>query len=113
MPIKTENATTKALKIKNITSLGNGKFQLNFHDGRNLVSDKKYNVGDTILFDFTGKKILEHLEFKKGAYAIITDGNKMGRKGKIENIGKVVSIKDKETCDTIFDHILVVPEEMV
>jgi small subunit ribosomal protein S4e len=74
-------------KIQNKSHLKKGKIQLNFTDGSNLLVDKDtYKTDDVVLFDLSKKKIVKHIEFKKGSLVYLTGGNCVGDNGKIEDI---------------------------
>ena len=80
------------------------KFQLNLHDGRNILipvaGSEKYTVGDSIIMDPVGNKILDHLEFEEGALAIVVKGKNIGLVGEIE---KIMVTKTKEPTKLIFN----------
>src|SRR3989338_7845349 len=79
-------AGIKPLKIKDKTCV-NGKIQVNFYDGKNMIAENKdYKAGDTLVFDLSAKKILQHIKMKKGSMALITKGKNSGSVGKIEGI---------------------------
>ena len=92
--IPPESAGKKLRKITKITTLPKGKTQYGFHDGRTIISDQRYKIGDTLEFDLSEGKVIGRKEFKEGEEAIITEGNKAGLSGKIEKIaGKKANIK--------------------
>jgi len=83
----------KMLKGKNI--------QLNLHDGTNLISKEKVNVGDTVYLA-NDKKITKIVSLDKGVYCIITSGKYLGANAKITKLdGREVTLeiksKDKST----------------
>jgi len=93
---ETKEKNDRLCKVVNRRLLGKGEIQLNLHDGTNLVSKDKINVGDSLYLDFSGK-VKKHLKLEKGADAFIISGRYVGTIGKIEGInGKNVKIKFKE-----------------
>lgn len=115
-PAESKDTGKKLLRITGITSIGKGKFQYNFHDGRNLLLDKKkYGVNDVVEYSLKDRKITAHHQFKEGADALITNGAKMGNIGKIEKIkvletpwaNTVIVRNGDETYETIFDYVFV------
>ncbi len=59
--------------------------QLNLHEGTNIVSKEKINVGDTVYIDFN-TKIKKHTVFEKGKKCIILSGKYSGHTGSISEI---------------------------
>jgi len=115
-PIESKDTGKKLLRITGITSINKEKFQYNFHDGRNLLLDKKkYGMNDVVEYSLKDHKITAHHQFKEGADAIITNGAKMGNTGKIEKIkiletpwANTVIVKNgDDTYETIFDYVFV------
>jgi ribosomal protein S4E len=78
------------LKVSNKKLLRKGEFQINFMNSFNLKVDEKQfkniKVGDTIVYDFKNKKIVEHIPFKENIFAYIFDGT---FKGHFVKLGKV------------------------
>ncbi len=108
------SAGKKLLKITKMTTLPKGKAQYGFHDGRTIISDQKYKMGDTLEFDLSEGKVIGRKEFKEGEEAMITGGNKAGLSGKIEKIsGNIVTLKSEEgEQKTVKKYIFITGEEM-
>ncbi len=62
--------------------LPKNRIQLNLHDGSNVLSSEKINIGDSVYLDSNGK-IKKHSAFEKGKEAFIFSGKYIGQKGKI------------------------------
>lgn len=60
-----------------------GLIQFNLHDGTNILSKEKLNIGDTIYLGKEGK-IISHIPLEKGKECIVISGKYSGHKGKIE-----------------------------
>jgi len=85
-------------KVINKILLPQKKVQLNLHDGSNLISKEKVNVGDSIYLDFSGK-ISRHVPLQKGSSVFILSGKYSGQDGKLQALepGKVsVKLKTHE-----------------
>ncbi len=72
-------------KVINKKILNGNKLQINLHDGTNLSSKDKIEIGDTVYINKEGK-IVSHVKLEKGKNAFITNGKYKGLKGKIESI---------------------------
>jgi len=119
----------KLCRVENKKNVRNGHVQLNLHDGSNIlvkVADPKnpqdaYKTLNTIKVSLPDKQILEHIEMKKNALALITGGKNIGKHGKIVEIEDIkgqkrrktlVKIQDKDghTYQTIMDFIFAIGE---
>lgn len=69
-------------KVTGKRLIGKGMIQLNLHDGTNLITKEKINVGDSLYLDFNGK-IKKHVAFSKGKKAFVTSGRYIGQKVEI------------------------------
>jgi small subunit ribosomal protein S4e len=85
------------------------KFQFNFSNGENILSeDKKIKTGDTVIIE--GKKIKETFKLEKGAVIYLTGGKHVGTHGKVENIEEnhITFSKEKENHETLKKYAFVV-----
>jgi len=120
-----KESKTKLVRITDKTLIEKGYVQLNLHDGRNLripVKNPKkpkedvYKTGDSLLIELPTQKILDHLKFEKGSYALITSGQNMGEFAKIKEIittrgrepNKVICEKNGKEFEAIKDYVFVV-----
>lgn len=73
------------------------KTQLNFSDGGNLLVDKDtYKTDDVLIYDFSKKKIAEHLKFEKGMTAFMIGGKNIGHIAQIQDVqGKNIILKSE------------------
>lgn len=120
--IDEENAKFKLCKVVNKTTIKGGKFQLNMHDGRNILSSeseaKKYKVGDTVKISVPEQKIEGHFALKTGSLGMIETGKYAGTVGKVKDIilvkgresNKAVLDVDGTDVRTIKDYIFVIGE---
>ena len=85
--IPNTSADKKLCRIQNKKILKGGMIQLNMHDGRNILTEKKmYNTNDSLLIEIPSQKILKHYQFDQNAPAIVFSGKNMGVKGKVKEV---------------------------
>jgi small subunit ribosomal protein S4e len=84
--IKEDESNFKISKIINKKILKKEKIQLNLLDVRNILYDKKVNVGDSVLINLKTKKIEKVIPLKEGVDIFIFDGKHAGKNGKIKSI---------------------------
>ncbi len=94
----------KLCKITNKTTIAGGKFQLNLHDGRNVIVSeadaKKYAVGDTIKMSLPEQKVAGHFALKTGNLGMIGTGKYAGTVGKVKDI---ILVKGRESNKAVLD----------
>lgn len=86
--ISEKESSIRVYKIIGKTILKSKKVQLNLSDGRNMISDKKYNVGDFLEIDNSNNKILKEIPLKENVEVLAIKGKHIGKKGKIKEIIK-------------------------
>lgn len=93
--IPEKEAAIKVCKIIGKTMMHGKKLQLNLNDGQNfIITNEKYNVGDSVVVDFKKNAIIEHLPFDKNMTVFLTKGKQKGSIGKIiECDAETVTIK--------------------
>ncbi|MDD1724717.1 MAG: 30S ribosomal protein S4e [Methanospirillum sp.] len=124
IPIDETAASSRLVKITNKTIVRGGKIQLNLRDGSNVITDKSYKSGDSIVLSLKeGEKnqILDHFPFMTGNMAMIIGGKHSGVVGRIMECIKVpgslpnrVLLKDEnsgETFETIDEYVVMVGRE--
>lgn len=73
--------------------LKKGLVQLNLHDGTNIISKEKINVGGSLKLDIKGK-MKSAIKLDKGSKVFIMSGRSMGNEGEIKEVsGKRVKVK--------------------
>lgn len=111
-PIDKEEEKFKLCRIEGKKVVDHGHVQLNLHDGTNImirVSDPSnpqedaYETLDTLKISLPDKQILERVEMKQKAFAVITGGKNIGKYGKIIEIEKAEGKKRRNTLATIED----------
>lgn len=110
--IKETQSNSKASKITDKKILKGKKTQLNLSDGRNLISDIKCNVNDSILINFKDKKITKCLPLEEKAKVVVFAGKHTGKQGTIRKLKperKMVSIiSKKENINVLIKQIMAV-----
>ena len=127
--ISKDEGKAKLCRIEDKSTIKKGAMQLNLHDGRNIIisvqdarnpREDTYKTRDTLRISMPDQKILEHLRFSEGAYAIVTSGRNIGRHGKILKIERSTAarraaalIEDPsgERFETIADYVFVIGEQ--
>lgn len=111
-PIKKTEAGWKLRRVEGKTTVRGGKTQVNFHDGANLIYDKKCKVGDVFQIEIPSGKVKKVLEMKEGVHSYITGGSNVGRITKIKENKKIRGSKvDEVICDgfeTVKPYVFVV-----
>ena len=117
-PLKGAEATVKLCRIEDKKSIKKGMFQLNLHDGRNILvkNAKPYKRLDSVLIELPGQKILKHFRHETGASALVIGGRNKGAEGKIKKVRRrsnmlekstvVIQAKDKE-IQTLQEYVMV------
>ena len=118
-PISEKESTVKLLRIVRKTKLKQGKIQITLGDGKNLLLPSfSGNVGDTLLYDLTAKKILQTLPLSQGTLVYLTAGKHIGELATIKEIirttgldkAKVVLESKGTTFITLMAYALAVGE---
>ena len=95
------DAKHKLCKIVGKTVVTKGKMQVNLHDGKNLLVDKKeFKTGDSLLLSLPDLKIIEHIPLEPGVTGIVTRGADVGKIGKVKEVMHATS---KEHARVICD----------
>ncbi|MEK6847230.1 MAG: hypothetical protein AABY16_03625 [Nanoarchaeota archaeon] len=88
--------TSDAIRLTKVigkTLVREGEMQYNLHDGTNIISKNKINVGDTLVMDFENK-IKKHIAIEKDKNVFVISGSNIGGSGSITAInGNNVAIK--------------------
>jgi small subunit ribosomal protein S4e len=127
--ISKDEANSKLCRIEGKATVRKGRVQLNLHDGRSIVipvqdprnpREDTYKTRDTLRISIPTQKILGHLKFAEGAYAIVTSGRNLGRHGKIMKLEPSTAARTATALiedpsgnrfETIADYLFVVGEE--
>ncbi|MGI0087237.1 MAG: 30S ribosomal protein S4e [Nitrosotalea sp.] len=111
--INASEKTKKLLKVTKKVTIKDKKTQIGFHDGRNLISDTKVNVGDTCLVQVPETKILDVIKLEKGVQVIVTSGVNVGKVGKIAEIKQGTFVLPRRALVDIDDKQIEIPSDLV
>ncbi|MDP2628552.1 MAG: hypothetical protein Q8P15_01495 [Nanoarchaeota archaeon] len=92
--IPEKESVIKISKIVNKKILKGKKTQLNLSDGRNILSEIKCDVDDSVLIDLKNRKIEKCIPLREGTKAIIFEGKHSGKSGVIKKIAKEKKIAE-------------------
>lgn len=69
----------KLSRVEGKTTVKKGRFQVNLHDGRNIVlKEAPYKSGDVLKLKLPSQEVAEHFPFKEGAPVFVTGGTHIG-----------------------------------
>lgn len=103
----------KLVRVTSKTIIKGKKIQYGFHDGKTLIRDQKFKVGDTCVIDLPKVQIKSHIAFEKGSTALIITGENAGRIGKIEDIQDGIFSLPKRALVSFENKSVELPVEMV
>ncbi|MDP3881631.1 MAG: hypothetical protein Q8Q31_02010 [Nanoarchaeota archaeon] len=83
--IESKNKDYRLCKISNKRILGKNLFQLNLHDGSNVVSKENLPVGGSLYLDFSGK-VVKHIPLVEGSKVFVMSGRHTGKEGTIKSL---------------------------
>jgi small subunit ribosomal protein S4e len=110
--IPESEAKLKICKIVDKKSLKGKKNQVNLNDGRNLLTNEKYNTYDSLLLELPEQKVLDHIKFAENMKCLIFKGKNAGLVGNIKTIEKnMVLVGDEKTVEVPKKYIIVVGRE--
>jgi len=84
---------TRIAKVVDKRMVKGGKKQIVLHDGTNILSDEKIDIGGSVELEIPSK-FKKFISLEKGRDAFVRKGRMIGSTGKIENVdGKKVTLK--------------------
>ncbi len=106
--LKETERKERILKVINKKILKNKKTQLNLIFGKNIVSEEKVGVGDSVVL--IDGKISKILPLSEGREAVVFSGKYSGRQGKLEKIeNRIATLSHKnEKINVPIKNIMVV-----
>jgi len=111
--ISDNEKTLKLLKIKNKSISKGNKIQYGFHDGKTIISEDIYSVGDTCLVKVPELEIIETLKLHSDCLAILTRGDNAGSIGKIQEIKEGTFSLPKRVIISVDSRLLEIPIDMI
>ncbi len=88
--VKETDKTEKVLKVTGKKILKNKKVQLNLIYGKNIISDEKVEVGNSVIIK--ENKIVKILPVEVGKTAVVISGKHIGREGEIKKIEDKIAV---------------------
>jgi small subunit ribosomal protein S4e len=112
--IATEHSqdSEKICKVTGKIVLLKGKMQYNLHDGKNIISEKKARVGDSVVLSIPKLEIKEVLELKPGVEVYLVKGKHQGSSGKLKELQEKNAIYscDGKDIETAKSYLFVIKE---
>lgn len=94
--IESKSKNSRLCKIINKRLLRTKLFQLNLHDGSNIITKDNFSVGESLYLDMNGK-IVKRVPLEKGSRVFIMSGGHIGKEGEISAMsGNRAKIEFKE-----------------
>jgi len=95
--ISDEEGKVKLCRITGKKIIPSGKLQLNLHDGRNILTDKKdYSVNDSILITLPEQEIKESIKFGPGCLVMLKSGEIVKVKNIERGLHKKMILEDSK-----------------
>ncbi len=82
---ESKDKDTRLCKVVDKRILSENIIQLNLHDGSNIITKDKINIGDSLYIDFSGKA-KKHIALTEGKKVFVFEGKHRGNTGTIESI---------------------------
>jgi len=111
--IDVKEASLKPCKIVGKKMLAKGKLQYNLHDGKNILSDKKAQVGDTFILSLPKLEVKEVLPLKEGNFIFLTKGKHGGNSGLLKEIrgNEAIYVANNKDIETAKEYLFVLGEK--
>ncbi|MGA7368825.1 MAG: 30S ribosomal protein S4e [Nitrososphaeraceae archaeon] len=116
VPVLLSKQTERSLKLLRVTlrkTIKGEKTQYGFHDGKTMIANEQYSVGDSCLFDLSTKKVKSYMKLEKGSVVLVTKGENAGAIGKIEEIREGLFSLPRRTVISFGDRSVELPVQMV
>ena len=84
--IPISESTVKLCKIVGKTALPGGKIQYNLYDGKNIITTKKANTGDSLLLTLPSLEVEEIFPLQVGASVYLVKGKRGGDIGVLKEL---------------------------
>jgi small subunit ribosomal protein S4e len=89
------------------------RLQYGFHDGKTVISDKNFAVGDTCIIQLPDAQITDSIKFEKNCLALIISGENAGKIGKVDDLREGLFSLPTRALVSIEDRSVELPVEMV
>ena len=95
--IKENESKHKVAKIINKKMLKGNKMQINLNDGRNILSENKFKVNDSVLVNLESNKIEKTLPLQERAKVMVIGGKHSGKRGEVVKIDSEKGMSEIKT----------------
>jgi small subunit ribosomal protein S4e len=109
--LETNESRLKPYRVIGKKILKGNKVQLNLSFGRNIISNEKLNVNDTVIIDTKSGKIEKRFKPEKERKVFVSGGKYLGSEGVIEKIDKndiVKIIINGKKVNSKIDNLLII-----
>ena len=114
LEIHKEDAQLKLCKVIGKRMIKKNQIQINLSDGRNIIADGKYRVGDSLLIEIPSQKIKDCIKLEKNNLVILTHGKHIGEVEVLEEIKNekiILKRADNSKFETLKKYAFVVGKE--
>lgn len=105
----------KLCRIIRKVNVRGGKLQFGLHDGRALLTTARWAVGDSLLLELPGQKVVGHLKFEPGVSVLVTKGGRAGAIAQLESVerqlGRVWLVADGKRFEAPIGAVFVIGKE--
>ncbi len=113
--IDAKNSVFKLCRIQNKTVIGKEQIQVNLHDGKNILYDKKCATGDVVKVELPSLRVMSSYPLTEGSLVYVIGGKHAGEVAKIKTVtdGTImrkplaVLEKGEKTFETRKDYVFV------
>jgi small subunit ribosomal protein S4e len=94
--VSKEQAGLKLCRIRTKSKIAGGRIQYGFHDGRSLISDSlALSPGDSVVMKVPEQTVVSSVKLTKGSLGLILSGERAGEVGKISDVKKGTTSREK------------------
>jgi small subunit ribosomal protein S4e len=116
MPIPPEECGWKICRVEGRKTLPGGRQQILLHDGRTVISDIAVRTGDVLRLGLPEQKIVEVMQLKQGAKALVTGGSHVGEIATVSKFEKWRNpapnlVYFREGFSTVWSNVFVAGDE--
>jgi small subunit ribosomal protein S4e len=103
----------KLVRVTSKTIIKGKRIQYGFHDGKTMISEQKFKVGDSCVIDMPKVQVKNHVAFEKGSTVLIITGENAGKIGQVEDIKDGIFSLPKRVLVSFENKSVELPVEMV
>jgi small subunit ribosomal protein S4e len=112
--ITSAEAGLKLCRVRSKVKVTGGHIQFGFHDGRSLLDDKlELSCGDSVVMKLPEQEVVTPLKLGKGATALVLSGERAGQIGKVSNVKKGMSSREKMVTISLPSGETELPERLI